>query len=207
MTNFISDDVQNSAIAALGRLVAQPSFNTEAKPNAPFGEGIRLALDEVLKIADELGYSTYVDPEGYYGYAEIGEGNEIFGMICHVDVVPAGDLSAWNTNPFELVQKDGSLFGRGTQDDKVPSIASMFAVKALLDQGMTFNKKVRFIFGTDEEILWRGMAKYNEKESGIDMGIAPDAEFPLVYAEKGLQQSYLIAQPATKVFLKTSKTS
>ncbi|GKQ42783.1 hypothetical protein RD055328_07060 [Companilactobacillus sp. RD055328] len=201
MTNYITDEIQNSAIKALERLVAQPSFNTEAEPNAPFGKGIRLALDEIIKIADELGFRTYEDPEGYYGYAEIGEGDEIFGLICHVDVVPAGDLSAWDTNPFELVQKDGSLFGRGTQDDKGPTIASLFTVKALLDQGYTFNKRIRFIFGTDEEILWRGMDKYNQKESGIDMGIAPDAEFPLVYAEKGLQQSYLIGPGTDKLEL------
>lgn len=67
MTNYITDEIQNNAIKALGRMIAQPSYNTEAAPNAPFGTGIRLALDEVLKIADELGYQTYVDPEGYYG--------------------------------------------------------------------------------------------------------------------------------------------
>ncbi|QIL50730.1 Sapep family Mn(2+)-dependent dipeptidase [Weissella coleopterorum] len=201
MTNYITDEIQNNAINALGRMIAQPSYNTDAAPNAPFGTGIRLALDEILKIAKELGYQTYVDPEGYYGYAEIGSGDEIFGLVCHVDVVPAGDLAAWNTNPFELVQKDGALFGRGTQDDKGPTIATMFTLKALLDQGMTFNKKVRFIFGTDEEILWRGMAKYNEKEAGIDMGIAPDAEFPLVYAEKGLQQSYLVGPGSSEIEL------
>lgn len=201
MTNYITDEIQNNAINALGRMIAQPSYNTDAAPNAPFGTGIRLALDEILKIAKELGYQTYVDPEGYYGYAEIGSGDKIFGLVCHVDVVPAGDLAAWNTNPFELVQKDGALFGRGTQDDKGPTIATMFTLKALLDQGMTFNKKVRFIFGTDEEILWRGMAKYNEKEAGIDMGIAPDAEFPLVYAEKGLQQSYLVGPGSSEIEL------
>lgn len=201
MTNYITDEIQNNAIQALGRMIAQPSYNTEAAPHAPFGTGIRLALDEMLKIADELGYQTYVDPEGYYGYAEIGEGDEIFGLVCHVDVVPAGDLAAWKTNPFELTQKDGSLYGRGTQDDKGPTIATLFTIKALIDQGMTFNKKIRFIFGTDEEILWRGMAKYNEKETGIDMGIAPDAEFPLVYAEKGLQQSYLVGPGSTELEL------
>lgn len=201
MQNYISDDVQKQAIQALSRLVAKPSYNTEAAPNAPFGEGIRAALDEVLKIADELGYQTYVDPEGYYGYAEIGEGAEIFGLICHVDVVPAGDIDAWKTNPFELTQKDGSLYGRGSQDDKGPTIATLFTIKALLDQGMHFNKRVRFIFGTDEEILWRGMAKYNEKEAGITMGIAPDAEFPLVYAEKGLQQSYLVGPGSDEIEL------
>ncbi|MGR3741889.1 M20 family metallopeptidase [Companilactobacillus sp. DQM5] len=189
---YISDDIQKKAIGALSRLVSKPSFLSESEPNAPFGKGVRLALDEIINIANELGFKTYEDPKGYYGYAEVGEGKEIFGLICHVDVVPAGDTSAWNTDPFELVQKDGAVFGRGTQDDKGPTIAAMYTVKALLDKGLTFNKRIRFIFGTDEENLWRGMVEYTKNEEEISMGIAPDAEFPLVYAEKGLQQSYLI---------------
>ena len=68
----------------------------------------------------------------------------------------------------------------------------MYAVKALMDQGYHFNQRIRFIYGTDEEILWRGIAEYNKKEPPIDSGISPDAEFPLIYAEKGLQQSYLV---------------
>ena len=64
---------------------------------------------------------------------------------------------------------------------------------------MVPTKLIRFIFGTDEEILWRGIAKYNEKEAPIDMGFSPDSEFPLTYAEKGLQQAYLIG-PGTDLF-------
>lgn len=192
MTQYISDDLQKQAISALARLVSHPSTLEAAQPNAPFGQGVRDALDEIIKICDELGFDTYEDPEGYYGYAEVGQGDKIFGFIGHVDVVPAGDMNAWKTDPFSMTEKDESLFGRGTQDDKGPTIASLFTVKALMDKGVKFNHRIRFIFGTDEENLWRGMDKYNEKESGIDMGIAPDAEFPLIYAEKGLQQSYLI---------------
>ena len=79
--------------------------------------------------------------------------------------MPAGDPKAWDTDPFDPVIKDGVIFGRGTQDDKGPTIAALFALKALLDAGMVPTKRIRFIFGTDEEILWRGIAKYNEKEA------------------------------------------
>lgn len=60
----------------------------------------------------------------------------------------------------------------------------MYAVKALIDAGVEFKTRIRFIFGTDEENLWRCLEKYNEKEEGITQGFAPDAEFPLIYAEK-----------------------
>lgn len=191
---LVTEKEQNEAVEGLKRLVSKPSAydqNTVSKAT-PFGQGIDDALTEVLKIAKENGFKTFKDPEGHYGYAEIGSGDKIFGIIGHMDVVPAGDPNDWDSDPFTATIKDGYIYGRGTQDDKGPSMAAMFAVKALVDRGYQFNCRIRFIFGTDEETLWRGIAVYNKKESPIDFGIAPDAEFPLIYAEKGLEQSYLV---------------
>lgn len=194
MTKIVTETQQNEAVEALKRLVSKPSVNDESTKTAttPFGKGIDDALTEILTIAKENGFKTYKDPEGNYGYAEVGAGDKIFGIIGHVDVVPAGDPNDWDSDPFTATVKDGYIYGRGTQDDKGPSMAAMFAVKALIDQGYQFNCRIRFIFGTDEETLWRGIAVYNKKESPIDFGIAPDSEFPVTYAEKGLEQAYLV---------------
>ena len=67
-------------------------------------------------------------------------------------------------SPFDPVEKDGMMYGRGTQDDKGPMLAALFAVKALMDAGVKFNKRVRFIFGTDEETLWRCINRYTGKK-------------------------------------------
>ena len=83
------------------------------------------------------------------------------------------------------------MYGRGTQDDKGPLLASLYAVKALMDAGVKFNKRVRFIFGTDEETLWRCINRYTEKEEMPSFGFSPDARFPVTYAEKGLLQLHL----------------
>lgn len=195
----ITDAIKNEAVEALKTLIAQLSYNTPAEEGAPFGKGIRQALEKMLALCDSLGFKTYLDPEGYYGYAEIGTEGPLFGIVGHLDTVPAGDLDAWETDPFEPVVKDGKIIGRGAQDDKGPTIAALYAVKALLDAGYELNQRIRFIFGTDEEILWRGIAKYNEKEAQIDAGISPDSEFPVTYAEKGLLQSYLVG-PGTDQF-------
>lgn len=192
MDKIITEDEQKAAVKTLERLISVPSYNQPAEERAPFGKGIRNALDEMMKICDELGFKTYEDPDGYYGYAEVGSGDEIFGIICHLDTVPAGDLGKWKHDPFKGTVINDAVYGRGSQDDKGPGIAALYAVKALMDQGYHFNQRIRFIYGTDEEILWRGIAEYNKKEAPIDSGISPDAEFPLIYAEKGLQQSYLV---------------
>ena len=192
MDKIITEDEQKAAVKTLERLISVPSYNQPAEEGAPFGKGIRNALDEMMKICDELSFKTYEDPDGYYGYAEVGSGDKIFGVICHLDTVPAGDLGKWKHNPFKGTVINDAVYGRGSQDDKGPGIAALYAVKALMDQGYHFNQRIRFIYGPDEEILWRGIAEYNKKEAPIDSGISPDAEFPLIYAEKGLQQSYLV---------------
>lgn len=177
--------------AALADLVRLPSVCDESAGRYPFGEAIDQALRKALQIAGELGFKTHYGDGGYYGYAEVGEGAEMMGILGHLDVVPPGKLEDWTNDPFDPVEKEGMLYGRGTQDDKGPVIASLFAVKALMDAGVRFNKRVRFIFGTDEETLWRCINRYIEKEEIPGMGFSPDSRFPVTYAEKGLLQLHL----------------
>lgn len=190
---FIEKDFE-AFLSDFKAMIEIPSVYTEDNTAAPFGQGIQDALEKMLSICKKLGFETYCDAEGYYGYADIGSGDEVIGVLGHLDVVPPGDLDKWATNPFEAVVKDGNLYGRGTQDDKGPTLAALYALKAVMDSGGELNKKIRFIFGTDEELLWRGIAKYAEKEAMPNYGFTPDANFPLIYAEKGLLQVDLVAQ-------------
>ncbi len=178
-----------------------PSVIDTPVDGAPFGQAIRDALEKVVLLAAKMGFDTFVDPEGYYAYADIGDGEEMIGILGHLDVVPVGDLEMWDSDPFDPVIKDGNLYGRGTQDDKGPTMAALYAVKALIDENIYINKRIRFIFGTDEESLWRGIIKYQEKETMPDYGFSPDSKFPLIYAEKGLLQCKLKAKNNTAVRL------
>ncbi len=162
-----------------------------ATETMPFGKGVDESLRKTLEIAESLGFKT-VYKDGYYGYAEVGEGEELIGILGHIDVVPIGDESKWKFPPFSATEEDGYIYGRGAQDDKGPTIAAMYAVKALLDAGVKFGKRVRFIIGGDEENLWRCIAKYTENGEEIpSMGFTPDSSFPVTNAEKSLVQFYL----------------
>ncbi len=189
---FITKTHQEEALAALQDLVAIPSVldESQAKPGQPFGPECLRALEHTLALCESLGLRTFKDPEGYYGYAEVGQGEDLFGILCHLDVVPAVGQTGWQTEPFTPVVTDETIIARGTQDDKGPTIAALYGVKALLDAKVTFNQRVRFIFGTDEENLWRCINRYNEKEEMITAGFVPDSKFPLTFAEKGLLQVY-----------------
>ncbi len=188
MKNRIKNDVKEQYLNSLQTIISYPSVLNEGENGTPFGQAIQDVLEKTLELAQELGFQTYIDPEGYYGYAEIGQGEELLAVLCHLDVVPAGDLKDWQTPPFEATIVGDYLVGRGVQDDKGPSLAALYAVKSLLDDGIQFTKRIRFIFGTDEETLWRCMNRYNQIEEQADLGFAPDSSFPLTYAEKGLLQ-------------------
>jgi acetylornithine deacetylase/succinyl-diaminopimelate desuccinylase-like protein len=148
--------------AALTELVRIPSVCAEGEGGYPFGSAVDQALRKALEIASELGFRTRYGDGSYYGYAEVGEGQEMLGILGHLDLAPPGKLEDWEHDPFDPVENNGKIYGRGTQDDKGPLLAGLFAVKALMDAGVNFNKRVRFIFGTDEETLWRCINRYKE---------------------------------------------
>lgn len=197
MEKIYCEKLEENFIEFLGnldRLISIPSYYQEDKSIYPFGENIQKVLEEMLSICKELGFKTYIDPEGYYGYAEVGEGDKLVGVLGHLDVVPPGNLEKWDNPPFSPVIKDGKYYGRGSQDDKGPTLAAIYALKTLLDSGLKLDYRVRFIFGTDEENLWRDMPKYIEKEEMPTIGFTPDSKFPLIYSEKGLLQCKLVGK-------------
>lgn len=179
-------------ITSLAQMVHAPSvISSESTPSMPFGKGIDRCLESTLSICEQLGFRTFKDPEGYYGYAEVGQGEDLIGILCHLDVVPVEDPDHWIADPFTLTQQGDKLIARGTADNKGPTVVCIYALKALLNIGFTFQKRIRLIFGTDEESLWRCMAQYKLKEEIPSMGFTPDASFPVIFAEKGLLQFIL----------------
>ena len=128
MKNRIKNDVKEQFLNSLQTIISYPSVLNEGENGTPFGQAIQDVLEKTLELARELGFQTYIDPEGYYGYAEIGQGEELLAVLCHLDVVPAGDLQDWQTPPFEATIVGDYLVGRGVQDDKdrllLPSMQS-----------------------------------------------------------------------------------
>ncbi|MGA8944304.1 MAG: dipeptidase PepV [Thermoactinomyces sp.] len=153
-----------------------------ASVSAPFGKKIAEALDYMLELGKKDGFQTK-NVDGYAGHIEYGDGEDIIGVLSHIDVVPPGD--GWTTPPFSPVIRDGKLFARGALDDKGPTMAAYFALKIVKELGLPLKKRVRLIVGGDEESRWRCMAHYFEKETMPLMGFSPDADFPIISAEKG----------------------
>lgn len=172
-------------IKHIQELVAIPSVTgAEAKGNMPYGEQVYEALMYVLNLCDSFGFRTK-NCENQMGYAEIGEGEEMIGILCHLDVVPTG--SGWIHPPFGGEIHDGQIYGRGVIDDKGPAIVAIHAMKELLDSGIVLNKRIRILFGSQEESgEWADMEYYKANEELPTYGFTPDADFPVIYGEKGI---------------------
>lgn len=189
---------KESLIKTLQDLVRIPSLYDPKTiaPNAPFGKGLRDVLDHMLSLGKADGFKVK-DYEGYAATIEFGEGDEIMGILGHLDVVPVGN--GWSVDPFSATEKNGYIIGRGSQDDKGPTVAAYTAMKLLKESGFKPKKRVMMILGTDEE---SGMAcmKYYKKHGEIpNFGFVPDADFPVVYGEKGILQLTVQGQKQTQI--------
>ena len=174
--NFLSDNIEAYKKDLAGLISYQTVLGNEYPNNE-----MKNALFFMQELAERDGMKSYINPDGYYGYIEIGEGSEMVGILTHIDVVPPGNLERWDSNPFELREEDGILYGRGTSDDKGPLMLSYYLLKYLKD--FKLNKRIRLIFPTDEENSWRGVAKYKELEEDPSFGITPDSSFPVTFLE------------------------
>jgi succinyl-diaminopimelate desuccinylase len=151
--------------------------------DAPLGKGVKEALDFMLKLGEKDGF-TAKNVGNLAGHLEFGEGEELLGILCHVDVVPEGD--GWSSDPFAAEIREGKIYARGALDDKGPTMAAYYAMKIVKELGLPLQKRVRMIIGTDEESNWRCVNHYFEQEEMPSLGFAPDADFPIINAEKGI---------------------
>jgi succinyl-diaminopimelate desuccinylase len=177
--NKRADELKDDMIKSIQEVVKIKSVLDEPKPGKPFGEGVNKALE----IAEELGFKT-VNLDGYMGYAEYGEGEDYVGVLGHLDVVPEGE--GWKFPPYGAEIHDGKMYGRGTMDDKGPIITTLYSLKILKDLKLPLSKKVRIIFGTNEESGCSEVEYYNNREKPPVYGFTPDGEYPIIYGEKGI---------------------
>ena len=176
--------LQNDLLTCLQENLRIPSVQGPTEENAPYGIEVRKSLDHVLAAAAKLGFHTE-NVDNHLGWCEYGTGEEMVAVLGHLDVVPAGD--GWSVDPFGGEIADGRIWGRGTMDDKGPSIAALFALAALRDSGLPIRRRIRLLFGCNEETGSADVKYYLAKGGEIPvMGFTPDGEYPVINGEKGI---------------------
>ena len=160
-----------------------PSLYTEDASGFPYGLEIARAADHAMACARQLDFKV-VDLDGKVCWAEYGSGDETVAVMGHLDVVSPGE--GWDFEPFCGSVKNGAILGRGTQDDKGPLFSSLYALRAVADLGLPLSKRVRIIFGMDEESgKMRDVEAYLKSERPPLYAFTPDGAYPVVNTEKG----------------------
>lgn len=173
------------------KLLQIPSIESDAEPNAPFGEANRQALDFMLELSKSAGMATK-DLEGYCGWAEFGTGDKMVMSLGHVDVVPVGP--GWKHEPFGAEIDGGYVYARGAVDDKGPTMASFYAMRAIQECLPELGVRMRSVFGCNEESGFKCVERYNQTEEAPTLGVAPDSGWPCYHGEKGIA-NFIVSMP------------
>lgn len=90
------------------------------------------------------------------------QSEEYIGIFSHIDVVTVDGADRWIQPPFSGEIQDGRMYGRGTLDNKGPTLAVLYAMKRLKDQGFNPQKGIRLVIGGDEESGMDCLATYKQ---------------------------------------------
>ena len=151
----------------------------------PFGKGVTNALNYIAEVARKDGFNV-TNYDNMVVEISTGEGNKNITIMAHADIVPVG--TGWKHDPFEVYEENGVLYGRGVADDKGPLLAAYYALKALKDNNLLGNYRVRFLVGGNEERGSLCMEHYFHtlNKEMPTLGFTPDSDYPLIFAEKGI---------------------
>lgn len=188
MTPSVSDIARHvdrdRVVERLTRLVRTASEN-------PPGNEAEVAA-EVTEQCSALGLDVTqheAEPDRPSVVASMSQGSGPTLCYCsHIDVVPAGDPSLWEDDPFGAVLRDGRLHGRGSSDAKGPVAASIEAVAALRDAGVDLNGTLQLALVADEEAMGFKGAGYLVDEGIVrpDMAIIGEpTSLRVVRAQRG----------------------
>ena len=187
------DSYKKEMLDRLSEFVSINSIYDESTVNDkhPFGKGVSASLEYFYNLAKSDGFEV-TNYDNYCVEVSYGEG-EILDILAHADVVDVSNR--WEFDPFSKYYDDRYVYGRGTQDDKGPLLAAYYALKAIKDNNIKCNKKIRFIVGGNEESGSRCLEYYYNhlNKEYPSLGFTPDASFPLINGEKGITRVKVIS--------------
>ena len=187
--NYIQDN-KSEIIDTLKKLVKIPSAQGEALPDAPFGKGCAKILDYVNTLYENNGFETELNKQDGYLLSYFGNGKRTLGLFAHADVVDVSD--DWvHTTPFEPIEEDGYLIGRGVLDDKSAVVISLYSAKILKELNIPFNSRLVMFTGANEETGMADIEEYSKKHTAPDFSLICDTAFPLYRGDKSMMNFWV----------------
>lgn len=169
------------SLEILKKLISIKSVNDHEKTVATY-------LQELLAKYDIKSEIKPVRGDRANLIAEIGHGKPVLGVSGHMDVVSAGNPDDWNSDPFTMTEKDGTLYGRGITDMKSGLAALVITMINLHEQGLPKEGTIRLMATMGEEVGEEGSSYFLKDDSMKDVDglvIAEPSGYNIGYAEKG----------------------
>lgn len=169
----------------LKALVRIPSISQAGKDSFPFGKEVDDALCAAAELYNKNGIPMSVKHDKGYALSILeGEGDGI-GIFGHADVVPVND--DWiKTTPFDPIEENGILYGRGISDNKAAVVETLYAIKALRAAGVNLKSRITIYVGGSEETGMQDIFEFVKNERMPAVSITPDSDFPVSVGEKGI---------------------
>lgn len=176
----------------IASLVRIPSVSVPSEGPHVYGEGCARALDAILALGGKYGFET--ENAGYRcGVIRFGSQKKSIGLWGHLDVVPEGN--DWRYPPYGCTRQGDFLIGRGTQDNKGPSVVGLYAMRCIKELGLPMNCRIEQIVGCAEETGMDDVTRYVQEYPVPDFNIVTDCGFPVCYGEKGILEVELRSGP------------
>lgn len=178
---------KDEIINMLKELVKIPSVQSAAEEGAPFGRACAEVLEYVKSCWQKNGFDTELHQDGGYLLSYYGEGEKSIGLFSHADVVSVSDDWIF-TKPFDMIEKDGFLIGRGVVDDKAGIVTALYCAKMLKELNIPFNSKLVMFVGANEETGMEDIKNYLKEHIPPEFSLVNDCAFPLFRGDKGILQ-------------------
>ncbi len=189
-------------IKELKGLLSIDSVGVGPEGDTPYGEGVAKSLDFMLELCEKADLET--KNYGYHcGEATFGDGEESVASLTHLDVVPVSDN--WSHDPFGGEIINNVIYARGAVDNKGPGVAALYGLKALIDAGVPLKRQIKLIFGCDEESGMGGVKYYLTKTEAPTYAFTPDADFPVIHAEKNIVHGTYTYKPTAPTVIRSIK--
>jgi succinyl-diaminopimelate desuccinylase len=179
-----TDARRGELVSDVIKLVNIRSVKEAPAPNQPFGPGPAAVIDQGLELGKRYGFETENDDHFSLSFILKGNTEKELGIISHVDVVPEGN--GWTYEPYNAQVVDGYIVGQGSGDDKGPSVAALYALRAIKELNVKLNHSVRIIWGANEESGMEDVKHYLQTHAQLpDFTIVADGSFAVTIGEKG----------------------
>lgn len=187
---------RDEIVSTLMELCRIPSWRGEAEPGAPFGKACRQMQDAVENLYKQHGFSTESYPDGGYLLAYAGDMNakKTLGIFAHGDVVAPGEDWLYTT-PFDPIEKDGYLIGRGVLDDKAAVLISLCCARMIEELHLPFAARLLCWTGVNEESGMQDIKNYRAAgHTPPDFALVCDTGYPLYRGNKGKTTFHAVSE-------------